>query len=65
MRQEGEVIKGWDKGCLGMKLGEVRRLLIPAEEGYGSRGFPAWGIQAGATLHFEIEILDISDGGWM
>ena len=61
----GKVIKGWDKGCLGMKLGEVRRLLIPAEEGYGSRGFPAWGIQAGATLHFEIEVLDISDGGWM
>merc|ERR1712226_429799 len=31
----GGVIKGWDQGCLGMKVGEVRKLMIPAEEGYG------------------------------
>ena len=55
----GGVIKGWDQGCLGMKIGEVRKLSIPADEGYGAGGFPAWGIPAGATLNFEIEVLEI------
>lgn len=56
----GGVITGWDRGVLGMGVGEVRKLRIPAEEGYGARGFPAWGIPAGATLLFEIEVLTIS-----
>lgn len=56
----GKVIKGWDQGCLGMKLGEKRRLRIPAHEGYGNNGFPAWGIPGGATLLFEIECLEIA-----
>merc|ERR1712224_682950 len=43
----GSVIVGWDQGCLGMKLGEVRKLDIPAHEGYGENGFPAWGIPPG------------------
>jgi U3 small nucleolar RNA-associated protein 21 len=55
----GKVIKGWDKGCLGMGLGETRKLLIPSAEGYGAKGFKAWGIPPGATLHFEIEVLKI------
>eukprot|EP00999_Lentomonas_sp_LEN2_P001663 NODE_2742_length_511_cov_36.080729_g2692_i0.p1 GENE.NODE_2742_length_511_cov_36.080729_g2692_i0~~NODE_2742_length_511_cov_36.080729_g2692_i0.p1 ORF type:complete len:117 (-),score=25.38 NODE_2742_length_511_cov_36.080729_g2692_i0:85-435(-) len=55
----GGVIAGWDQGCLGMKLGEERELIIPAEEGYGSNGFPAWGIPPGGTLNFTIEILKI------
>jgi len=55
----GGVIKGWDQGCLGMKLGEVRELTIPADEGYGMGGFPAWGIPPKATLKFEIEVLKI------
>ena len=55
----GGVIKGWDQGCLGMKVGEVRQLTIPADEGYGANGFPAWGIPAGATLLFDIEVLKI------
>ena len=38
----GKVIPGWDQGCLGMQLGEVRELCIPADEGYGQGGFPAW-----------------------
>ena len=38
-----------------MKMGEVRNLRIPAEEGYGASGFPAWGIPAGGTLLFESE----------
>jgi len=55
----GGVITGWDKGCLGMKLGEVRKLDIPAEEGYGAGGFPQWGIPPGGGLEFEIEVLKI------
>mmetsp|Transcript_39975 Transcript_39975/g.58783 ORF Transcript_39975/g.58783 Transcript_39975/m.58783 type:complete len:121 (+) Transcript_39975:65-427(+) len=55
----GGVIVGWDKGCLGMKLGEVRTLTIPAAEGYGKGGFPSWGIPKNATLHFTIEVLKI------
>jgi len=38
----GGVITGWDQGCLGMKIGETRLLEIPAHEGYGANGFPAW-----------------------
>merc|ERR1740117_615673 len=55
----GGVITGWDQGCLGMTLGEERELLIPAAEGYGAGGFPAWGIPPGGTLNFTIEILKI------
>ncbi len=58
----GRVITGWDQGCLGMKLGEKRKLRIPSEEGYGGGGFPAWGIPPGATLIFEIEVLSVSGG---
>uniref|UniRef100_A0A0G4H779 peptidylprolyl isomerase n=1 Tax=Chromera velia CCMP2878 TaxID=1169474 RepID=A0A0G4H779_9ALVE len=58
----GGVITGWDQGCLGMKVGEVRKLRIPHDEGYGSRGFPAWGIPPMATLLFEIEVLKIAAG---
>merc|ERR1712228_923097 len=53
----GGVITGWDQGCLGMKVGEVRKLEIPGDEGYGPRGFPAWGITANATLNFTLERL--------
>jgi FKBP-type peptidyl-prolyl cis-trans isomerase len=42
-----------------MKVGEVRRLEIPANEGYGPQGFPAWGIPPQATLIFEIELLSM------
>merc|ERR1719235_433447 len=55
----GGVIKGWDQGCLGMKVGEVRQLTIPADEGYGANGFPAWGIPPNGGLYFEIEVLQI------
>eukprot|EP00930_Biecheleria_cincta_P043903 TRINITY_DN30124_c0_g1_i1.p1 TRINITY_DN30124_c0_g1~~TRINITY_DN30124_c0_g1_i1.p1 ORF type:complete len:141 (-),score=24.04 TRINITY_DN30124_c0_g1_i1:421-843(-) len=58
----GAVIKGWDQGCLGMGVGEVRQLRIPSHEGYGERGFPAWGIPPKATLKFEIEVLSIKGG---
>merc|ERR1712216_276340 len=39
----GQVIKGWDQGLLGMKIGEQRKVIIPGAEGYGPAGFPAWG----------------------
>merc|ERR1712228_198576 len=55
----GQVIKGWDQGLLGMKLGEERQVIIPAHEGYGADGFPAWGIPPGGTLDFTLEVLKI------
>ena len=55
----GGVITGWDQGLLGASVGETRKLDIPAEEGYGDGGFPAWGIPPGGGLFFEIEVLSI------
>jgi len=55
----GGVIKGWDQGCLGMQIGEVRELIIPSHEGYGAKGFPAWGIPPNGTLNFTLECLKI------
>ena len=55
----GSVITGWDQGLLGAAVGEVRKLDIPAEEGYGKGGFPTWGIPPNGGLFFEIEVLSI------
>ncbi len=55
---EGEVIAGWYQGVLGMKVGGVRKLTIPANLGYGSRGIPGV-IPRGASLIFEVELLAI------
>jgi len=54
----GEVIRGWDEGVAGMKVGGQRLLTIPSEYGYGARG--AGGvIPPNATLLFDVELLDV------
>ncbi|SFL76685.1 FKBP-type peptidyl-prolyl cis-trans isomerase [Rugamonas rubra] len=54
----GEVIKGWDLGVVGMKVGGTRRLVIPADLAYGAAGRPPT-IPANASLLFEIELLTV------
>lgn len=54
----GRVIKGWDAGLLGMKVGGRRKLTIPPSLGYGSRGAPPT-IPADSTLLFDIELISI------
>ncbi len=56
----GEVIKGWDLGVAGMKIGEVRRLYIPSELAYGQRGAGGGLIPPNADLIFEIELLGLN-----
>ena len=55
----GYVIRGWDEGVITMKLGEKRRLYIPAHLGYGSRGAGA-SIPPNAALIFDVELLKVS-----
>ena len=56
----GQVIQGWEKGVVGMKVGERRLLVIPPSLGYGEAGAGEL-IPANATLIFEVELLGIID----
>lgn len=53
----GRVIKGWDQGLMGMKVGGKRTLFVPAHLGYGERTMGA--IPPGSDLRFEIELLEV------
>ena len=58
---EGRVIVGWEQGLLGMCPGDKRRLTIPPDLGYGNQGAGGGRIPPGATLVFEVELMEIKN----
>ena len=58
---KGEVIKGFDMGILGMKVGEKRRIMVPSSLGYGAQGAGNGLIPPDSNLIFEVELLSVNE----